>query len=93
MELTTKPSVELVRNTLPPPLYKCLEYLFNQNIKGIALSGGTALAGFYAAHRQSDDIDLFCLDSQSYRIAVMAGKSLQDKGALFLEKSHQTLKR
>jgi len=89
MELTTKPSVELVRNTLPPPLYKCLEYLFNQNIKGIALSGGTALAGFYAAHRKSDDLDLFTQDENSQKAAVLAVKSLKSIGVL-LQDEFQT---
>lgn len=44
--------------------------------------GGTALAGYYAEHRRSDDLDLFALDSQAHRGAILAVKSLTKLGAV-----------
>jgi hypothetical protein len=41
------------------------------------LVGGTALAGYYAGHRRSDDLDLFAGDESSWRATVLAVKSLR----------------
>ncbi len=43
--------------------------------------GGTALSGFYAGHRKSDDLDLFTSDAMSQRAVVLAAKSLVNIGA------------
>ena len=45
------------------------------------LVGGTALAGYYAGHRRSDDLDLFVRDEAACRAAVLAVKSLVTLGA------------
>ena len=47
------------------------------------LVGGTALAGFYAAHRRSDDLDLFVRHEQAFRATVIAVRSLSEIGATF----------
>jgi hypothetical protein len=44
------------------------------------LVGGTALAGYYAGHRRSDDLDLFTEDAISQRAMVLAVKSLDGIG-------------
>jgi len=45
------------------------------------LVGGTALAGFYAGHRRSDDLDLFVRDSDTFDRLRRRVRSLADLGA------------
>ena len=59
MGLARKPESGLAAEVLPPPLYRALTHVFAQGIDGAMLVGGTALAGYYAGHRRSDDLDLF----------------------------------
>lgn len=40
------------------------------------LVGGTALAGYYAGHRRSDDLDLFVRDGSALQAAILAVESL-----------------
>lgn len=49
------------------------------------LVGGTALAGYYAGHRRSDDLDLFTADELAQRAAILAVHSLADLGGSFAE--------
>ncbi len=70
---------------LPVPVLDCLIHIFEKNIPGLALMGGTALAGFYAGHRRSDDLDLFSKDEKNYKAAVLTVKTLVNKGVEFLE--------
>ena len=65
-----------------PVLREVLHHIFSQVPNGLWLVGGTALAGFYAEHRRSDDLDLFAIDEQAHRACVLAVKSLAKKGAL-----------
>lgn len=81
MERNSKPDINLAYKTLPPPLLKAIEYIFDQNVFDTALVGGTALAGFYAGHRRSDDIDLFTKTQTSQASTVMVVKSLESLGA------------
>ncbi|MBI3018450.1 MAG: nucleotidyl transferase AbiEii/AbiGii toxin family protein [Deltaproteobacteria bacterium] len=83
MAFHAKPNLELAKKTLPPALYHCLEYFFQQNIPGLVLVGGTALSGFYAGHRRSDDLDLFTKDPDSQKASVLAAKSLVSLGVKF----------
>ncbi len=76
-----EPNFKLAEKALPTPLRAAIEHLFAQNIQGCALVGGTAIAGFYAAHRRSDDMDLFTQDSGAQTAAVRAALSLKDIGA------------
>lgn len=46
------------------------------------LVGGTALAGYYAGHRRSDDLDLFVRDQSALRAAVGAVEALTRLGAV-----------
>lgn len=54
--------------------------MFAQGLKGCVLAGGTALAGFYAGHRRSEDLDLFTASESDQRAAVLAVKSLAKTG-------------
>lgn len=76
-----RPSLERARKTLPAPLLEALRHVFRQRLSGCWLVGGTALAGFYAGHRRSDDIDLFARDADSRRAAALAVESLGARGA------------
>ncbi len=53
---------QLAQRVLPAPLLEVMESIFEVNIDGMGLVGGTALAGFYYGHRRSDDIDIFVRD-------------------------------
>jgi hypothetical protein len=81
MDRNAKPDINLARKVLPPPLFSAIQYLFQQRIFGAGLVGGTALAGFYAGHRKSDDIDLFTKDENAQRSTVLVVKSLRSIGA------------
>jgi predicted nucleotidyltransferase component of viral defense system len=81
MAITKKPSLDLAKATLPGPLLKAIEAMFQSNPDGSCLVGGTALAGFYAGHRRSDDIDLFTKDEFAQRATVSAARALVDIGA------------
>jgi len=52
------------------------------------LVGGTALAGFYAGHRRSDDLDLFTGNANAFRETVLAVRSLPTIGTKLVERSH-----
>lgn len=81
MALLEKPSSELAAKVLPKPLLRALRHVFAQRLSGCMLVGGTALAGFYAGHRRSDDLDLFTVDEASQEAAVLAVLSLERLGA------------
>src|SRR5262245_41974283 len=80
------PDSKLAARTLPPPLYRALTHVFAQRIKGCMLVGGTALAGYYAGHRRSDDLDVFAADESSWQATVLAVKSLRRLGAAIEER-------
>jgi len=56
--------------------------------EGCGLVGGTALAGFYAAHRKSDDLDFFTASQESQKAIVLAVKSCSDFGLVFHKEFH-----
>ena len=81
MGLARKPESSLAADVLPPPLYRALVYVFAQGIDGAMLVGGTALAGYYASHRRSDDLDLFTESTLAQKAAVLSVKSLGELGS------------
>ena len=83
MGLARRPASGLADRVLPPPLYRAVKYVFAQEISGCMLVGGTALSGYYAGHRRSDDLDLFTMDAISQEESVRAVKSLRDLGVGF----------
>ena len=81
MGLERKPQSRLAADVLPAPLHRALTHVFAQGLSGCMLVGGTALAGYYADHRRSDDLDLLTEDVLSQKATVLAVKSLRDIGA------------
>jgi hypothetical protein len=79
--MARKPDSRLASRILPGPLYRAATHIFEQKITGCMLVGGSALAGYYAGHRRSDDLDLFARDGDAHRAAVLAVKSLRNLGA------------
>lgn len=75
------PDSNVAASCLPAPLYRALKHVFTQGVRDCMLVGGTALAGYYAAHRRSDDLDLFCADSEAQAAVVLAVNSLAELGA------------
>ena len=75
------PDSRLAQRVLPGPLYRALAHVYAQGISGCMLVGGTAISGYYAGHRRSDDLDLFARDEDAYRATVLAARSLTDAGA------------
>ena len=78
--MAREPDSKLAERVLPAALYTALQHVFGQGNAGTMLVGGTALAGYYAGHRRSDDLDLFVEDDNAFRATVLAVKSLDDLG-------------
>ena len=78
----------LADRVLPPQLLCALRHVFGQGLKDCILVGGTALAGFYAGQRRSDDLDLFTGDPIAFRETVLAVRSLSSIGVDLTERSH-----
>ncbi len=79
--LAQQPQSGLAIRVLPTQLYHAVTHVFAQGVSGCTLVGGTALAGYYAGHRRSDDLDLFTEDAISQRATILAAKSLPEIGA------------
>jgi hypothetical protein len=80
MENHRQPSAKLAEKTLPGPLWQSLVDIFSPGIGDSVLVGGSALSGFYAAHRRSDDLDLITRGRESFRAASLSVKNLQNRG-------------
>jgi len=87
MENSSKPNELVARKSLPIQLYKAIKYIFSQNISDCVLVGGTALSGFYAGHRRSDDIDLFVKNEDAFKQVCQAVKSMDKIGAVINKKA------
>jgi len=59
---------------------EALQTIFQGLDFGVWLVGGTALAGYYARHRVSYDLDLFAATKSHHQATVLAIKTLADKG-------------
>jgi hypothetical protein len=79
--MAREPDSSLAARVLPAALRRALVHVFEQEISGCMLVGGTALAGYYAGHRRSDDLDLFTRDAAAHRATVLAVQSLTSIGA------------
>jgi len=76
------PRESISERSTPLPLREVLKILFESVGEGLWLVGGTALAGYYAEHRRSDDLDLFAVDEIAHRSGILAVKSLAKQGAI-----------
>jgi len=88
MAMADRPKAELARRVLPAPLHRALRHVFAQGVSRCMLVGGTALSGYYAGHRRSNDLDLFAADGPAQRASVLAARSLTRIGARM--KVHQS---
>jgi len=88
METPSRPDCGLAKKVLPAPLFKALVSIFSQNIRDCVLVGGTALSGFYAGHRRSDDLDLFVKNEAAFTQAILALNSLKKLSAEIKESAH-----
>ncbi len=79
--MADEPDSHLAARVLPQPLYVALCHVFGQGLADSMLVGGTALSGYYAGHRRSDDLDIFVRDDSAHRAAVLAVESLTSLGA------------
>ena len=79
----------LAVRVLPPSLLSGAQARVAQRVSGCMLVGGTALAGFYAGHRRSDDLDLFTGSSAAFRQTVLAVRTLQSLGVELQETGAQ----
>jgi hypothetical protein len=75
-----KPDISLARRTLPGAMLSALEHIFADGSEDVMLVGGTALAGFYAGHRRSDDLDLFVRDEVTFDDVRRRVRSLTQLG-------------
>jgi hypothetical protein len=78
--MAKEPDPELAARILPPPLLRALKYLYSEDFADVTLVGGTALAGYYAGHRRSDDLDLFARDQIAYDRMRRRVQTLTDIG-------------
>jgi hypothetical protein len=85
MGMARKPDSSLAVQTLPAPLYRALTHIFADTLGGTMLVGGTALAGYYAGHRRSDDLDLFTDGPLAQKATVQSVKSLRTIGAVLTD--------
>ena len=79
-ELTPKKAI--AASCTPTALRKALHHIFQGLQDGLWLVGGTALAGYFAVHRRSDDLDLFAKDELTHTAAIRAAKQLPTLGAV-----------
>ena len=88
MAAPTLPRADLASQVLPAPLLRALHYVFEQGLGDTMLVGGTALSGYYAGHRRSDDLDLFCRTETDHQATRLAVKALEKLGASFGDEHH-----
>ena len=76
------PFDHLSEKSSPPTLRKVLELVFSNIREKLWLVGGTALSGYYAENRRSDDLDLFAGDEATFRDTIRLVKGLGGRGAV-----------
>ncbi|MCC6954410.1 MAG: nucleotidyl transferase AbiEii/AbiGii toxin family protein [Deltaproteobacteria bacterium] len=94
MVATEKPRLDLAKKVLPRGLLRAFLSVAEKSDSQMMLVGGTALAGFYAGHRRSDDLDLFCASPFSFEATWRAVDLLEQEGAIITSRqSSQTYQR
>lgn len=81
MALEIEPNSLLARKVLPKALLEALKHLYAGGNDAAMLVGGTALAGYYAGHRRSDDLDLFVRSPVAFEALRRRVTTLKDIGA------------
>lgn len=80
MATPEEPRLDLAISVLPNELIRALNHIFSHGLSGTALVGGSAISGFYAGHRRSDDLDLFAPTRDAQRQTVRAARRLAEVG-------------
>jgi hypothetical protein len=75
------PDAALAARVLPSSLLRALEHLYAEDCADVMLVGGTALAGYYAGHRRSDDLDLFAKDRIAFDYMRRRVQAIAEIGA------------
>jgi hypothetical protein len=88
VDSSEKPRLDLAEQVLPGPLFDALANVFSQPLSGCMLVGGSALSGFYAGHRRSDDLDLFTANEDAQVATYRAVQSLRAIGVTFEKEFH-----
>jgi len=88
MDPAHKPDEGIAKESLPEPLYRAIVFLFSQDVPDSMLVGGSALSGFYAGHRRSDDLDIFVRSPLSFQQMILAVRALKDLGTEVQEGTH-----
>lgn len=76
------PKKSIAASCTHPALRQALHHVVQGLGNSLWLVGGTALAGYYAAHRRSDDLDLFAKDAVTHAAAIHATRQLSTLGAV-----------
>lgn len=80
--LNQKPFDVISAKVTPEPLRQALKIIFKEiRQEGAWLVGGTALAGYYAEHRRSDDLDLFAKNELLFKSLCLTTQTLTKAGA------------
>lgn len=82
-----KPFDRISEKAVPEVIRMAVSLIFRFVGEEVWFVGGSALAGYYAEHRRSDDIDLFVRDERAYRGAVAAVRALGKHGFHFQSES------
>lgn len=75
------PFSKISKRAVPRAIRESVRFIFKNATGRLWFVGGSALAGYYAEHRRSDDIDLFAADELSYQSTVRAIRALKTQGA------------
>lgn len=86
-----KPKDQIARRALPRALLTSLKHIFSNVGRDLWLVGGSALSGFYAGHRRSDDLDLFACTPAAFKAAVLSVHALQQQGARLSSESRSPI--
>lgn len=90
-KLDIRPMENISKTAIPAALRDALHFIFKNVPGGVWFVGGSALSGYYAEHRISDDIDLFTKGHTEQENAVRAVKALKNKKAIFTHESTSPL--
>lgn len=83
-----KPFAKISTKAVSAELKHVLHEFFKRSSPDSWLVGGTALAGFYAEHRVSHDMDIFVKSPDDFELACRAIRDLQKQGLVLAHELH-----
>lgn len=86
-KLDIRPRGSISPIAIPAALGEAVHFIFQNVAGGVWFVGGSALSGYYAEHRISDDIDLFTAGHAEQESAVRAVKALTSAEAILARES------